>query len=879
VSLLNIQSTYLDAPCFVRPLKVKVSIFPATDPIDCDHSFSRKNKLFLRMKTRKAECIASAAKLIALVVLILTTANILALRSLFSLPMPGDGFDFDEYKGRLVEVSGKKGAKKQNISGFFEGIDTLYKSAETLESETRSIQASVTATSLLSKGSSTRSIVVVRAIGNPLSSTNSLNKTLRILEYILENEPSFPNTTRHWFLNRITDAKVEKAVIQRLKSCNETYTIIPFSLREYDSILYSFNSKDSIHSRHYIKLSTEEKAATLVEQSVQHNKIRYVTNINGARNAMLRYGKENSAAEFILPWDGHCFLTQEAWNAIQLSMQKYPRAKYFTSPIHQREGSFDTNVTAEPQIAFHRTALAQYNEYLRFGRRDKAELLTRIGVEGRWDEGIPWEDWELNFVNREQAADSVSGVPVAGWAACIHSGIENGDKLGTQLLKLNRPGQELSAQLVRLDLRASQELYGLSSSTLLYYTESQLAEESKMWNAGYHPAPVKELLERANRALSFGPWSVMDKRRFSCGVSDDCHDYFHVSPYQWPTVNSSGNTDYSKPFVLRDGERVPGTVAFSEGSEKYDRTKLMAMKFNTTVLALAYAVTGNTTYAHRAAENLRHWFIYNETRMSANLKFAQVKWNEKRREMVGSPSGLIEMKDLYFFLDGVKLIEKSGALSKSEIDQLRNWFADYLQWLLSSDQGRWQISANNNHGLFFDVQVAPLALYAGNLPLAITRMHRSISRIRRQMNATTGALPHELRRPICEHYQAFTLQGWTTMARMAEKIGLNYWKRFADSDVPSAETALCRAVRYANPYLSHRGVCPGNIDDINVRRWQPILVDALHHCPMLDHELTSGHHSVLIPPELIDPPLNHYEIPGLFNMSDGIGPFWNLGLF
>jgi hypothetical protein len=43
--------------------------------------------------------------------------------------------------------------------------------------------------------------------------------------------------------------------------------------------------------------------------------------------------------------------------------------------------------------------------------------------------------------------------------------------------------------------------------------------------------------------------------------------------------------------------------------------------------------------------------------------------------------------------------------------------------------------------------------------------------------------------------------------------------------------------------------------------------------------LTSGHHSVLIPPELIDPPLNHYEIPGLFNMSDGIGPFWNLGLF
>uniref|UniRef100_A0A8J9S266 Alginate lyase domain-containing protein n=1 Tax=Phaeodactylum tricornutum TaxID=2850 RepID=A0A8J9S266_PHATR len=826
---------------------------------------------------RRAESVASAAKLIALVVLILTTANMLALRSFFCLPMPGGGYD--EYLGRPVEASGKEGAKKQNIDVSIEGIDPFYTSDETLESITRSKQASGQTTSSLSNGSYTRSMVVVRAIGNPLSSTNSSNKPLRFLEYILENEPAFPNTTRHWFLNRITDAQVEKAIVQRLKSSNETYTIIPFSLREYDNVLYSFDSKDTIHSKHYIKRSAEEKAATFVEETVQQSKIRYVANINGARNAMLRYGKKNSAAEYILPWDGHCFLTREAWDAIQFSMQKYPEAKYFTSPIRLHEGSIDANVTEEPQIAFHRTALAQYNEYLRFGRRDKAELLTRIGVKGQWDEGIPWEDWELDFVEREQAADSVSGVPDAGWAACVHSGIENGGKLGTKILKLNRRGHNLSAQLVRLDIRASQELHGLSSSTLLYYKESQLAEERELWKAGKRLPLVKELLELANKALSFGPWSVMDKRGFGCGVSGDCHDYFHVAPYQWPTLNSTGYTDYSKPFVLRDGERAPGTVAFSEGSEKYDRTKLLTMKFNTTVLALAYSVTGNITYARRAAENLRHWFIYNETRMNANINFAQVKWDVEKREMFGSPCGLIEMKDLYFFLDGVKLIEKSGALSESEIDQLRNWFADYLQWLLSSEQGRWQISANNNHGLFYDVQVAPLALYAGNLPLAISRMQRSISRIRRQMNATTGALPHELRRPICEHYQAFTLQGWITMARMAEKIGLNYWKRFADSDAPNKETALCRAVRYANPYLSRRAVCPGNIDGIDARRWQPILLDALHHCPMLDYKSTSGQNNVLIPPELIDPPLNHYEITGLFNMSDGIGPFWNLGLY
>lgn len=57
---------------------------------------------------------------------------------------------------------------------------------------------------------------------------------------------------------------------------------------------------------------------------------------------------------------------------------------------------------------------------------------------------------------------------------------------------------------------------------------------------------------------------------------------------------------------------------------QFDRTRLAAMVGNTTCLALAYYFTNNETYAVKAADNIRTWFLDADTAMAPSSKYAQV---------------------------------------------------------------------------------------------------------------------------------------------------------------------------------------------------------------------------------------------------------------
>ena len=80
---------------------------------------------------------------------------------------------------------------------------------------------------------------------------------------------------------------------------------------------------------------------------------------------------------------------------------------------------------------------------------------------------------------------------------------------------------------------------------------------------------------------------------------------------------------------------------------------------DTTTLALAWLATGRDAYIGHAADLVRRWFLDPETRMAPHLTYAQVRgrWPGD----TGAKSGLIEMKDLYYFLDAVRLVERAGA--------------------------------------------------------------------------------------------------------------------------------------------------------------------------------------------------------------------------
>src|SRR5690606_21496370 len=112
------------------------------------------------------------------------------------------------------------------------------------------------------------------------------------------------------------------------------------------------------------------------------------------------------------------------------------------------------------------------------------------------------------------------------------------------------------------------------------------------------------------------------------------------------------------PYIYKDGERVPGTRMYEAQSSKYDRTAIQKVFDETTALALAGNVFSNHAYTEKSAKLIRCWFIDKKTAMNPHLTYSQVVMGKNKNP--GTPSGLIETKDMYFFLDAVRLVRKSN---------------------------------------------------------------------------------------------------------------------------------------------------------------------------------------------------------------------------
>ena len=214
----------------------------------------------------------------------------------------------------------------------------------------------------------------------------------------------------------------------------------------------------------------------------------------------------------------------------------------------------------------------------------------------------------------------------------------------------------------------------------------------------------RKLLRDADHALDGGIFSVVDKELVPSG--GDKHDYMSFGPYWWPNPNTANGLSY----VLRDGEFNP------ERDNTSDRKMLDNMVQWVKTLALGYFFTGRDAYAAQAAKLLRVWFVDGATKMNPHLKYAQVI--PGRNNVRGT--GIIDTHDLPELVDSVGLLTGSKAWNEKDQKDLQNWFDAYLAWLVESPEGRAEARAQNNHGSWYDVQVASYALFLDRKHLATT---------------------------------------------------------------------------------------------------------------------------------------------------------------
>ena len=267
------------------------------------------------------------------------------------------------------------------------------------------------------------------------------------------------------------------------------------------------------------------------------------------------------------------------------------------------------------------------------------------------------------------------------------------------------------------------------------------------------------LLAHADAALARQPGSVMDKTRLP--PSGDRHDYLSIAPYWWPDP-----ADPDRPYLRRDGEINP-----IRETRAYDRSALSVMSADAETLALAYFYSDDRRYADKAAGVIRTWFLDPATAMNPNARFAQ----GVRGRSSGRAAGVLDTSAFQPVIEAIGLITPSGTLAVTEQAALEAWFSRYVDWIRQSPAGRREQAAKNNHGLWFDAQLAHFALFARRPDVA----RRTIEAFPKQRIAVqfdpSGALPAELGRTRSMHYSVYALDGAYDVADLAVCFDRDLW--------------------------------------------------------------------------------------------------------
>jgi hypothetical protein len=286
------------------------------------------------------------------------------------------------------------------------------------------------------------------------------------------------------------------------------------------------------------------------------------------------------------------------------------------------------------------------------------------------------------------------------------------------------------------------------------------------------------------------------------------NDYFSEGDYWWPDPK-----DPSGPYIQRDGMTNPDNFVAH-------RHALIRLSVQMPALTAAWSITKNDQYAQHAAEHLRAWFVQPSTRMNPNLQYAQAIHGR----VTGRGIGIIDTLHLVEVARAIPFLRETSALSATEHEQVKQWFADYLQWMTTSKNGMEERDAKNNHGTCWVMQVAQFAQYTGNRQLVEYCSERYKTVLLPGQLAADGSFPLELKRTKPYSYSLFNLDAMATLCQTVSSPQDDLWK-FRLADGRSMQTAMA----FMFPYIADKRSWPHApdvqyFDDFPVR--QPSLLFA-----------------------------------------------------
>jgi len=210
-------------------------------------------------------------------------------------------------------------------------------------------------------------------------------------------------------------------------------------------------------------------------------------------------------------------------------------------------------------------------------------------------------------------------------------------------------------------------------------------------------------------------------------------------------------------------------------------------------VALAGYLLNDDRYAKHAALLLRTWFLDPATKMNPHLRYGQAIPGRND----GRGSGIIDTRHFIRICDSVALLNETTAWSDADQAALIAWMKQYLDWLRNDPMGKDESNETNNHGSWYDAQVAAIAMFVeeGETARQIVK-NAKLKRIGTCIEPNGEQLA-ELERTKWLHYSIFSLSAMSVIARIGEQLDEDLWNYKTDDG-----RSLRRGLDFVLPYLT-----------------------------------------------------------------------------
>ncbi|QEK50406.1 alginate lyase family protein [Pedobacter aquae] len=312
----------------------------------------------------------------------------------------------------------------------------------------------------------------------------------------------------------------------------------------------------------------------------------------------------------------------------------------------------------------------------------------------------------------------------------------------------------------------------------------------------------KQILDEAAWALKEQPVTITAST--SPRSAGGKNDFYSEGDYWWPDPQNPNG-----PYIQKDGLTNP---------DNFVAHRFAVIRLGKIIgsLASAYKLTGDKKYINHAVKHLKAWFINADTKMNPHLLYAQAI----KGRFTGRGIGIIDTIHLMDVAQGVIVMEKG--ILQEDLKAIKNWFTQYLNWLMTHPYGNAEMEAKNNHGTCFTMQVASFAKLTGDEKLLEFCRNRYKTVLLPNQMALDGSFPLEMARTKPYGYSLFNLDAMATLCQILSTPQDNLWA-YKTEDGKSIQ----KGITFLYPYLTDKSKWPLKPDVMYWNEWpvaQPALV-------------------------------------------------------